>query len=221
MKLRYDHPVPENMAVIPQFPGQARTGVPTTTQELAALIAKRDELNGQLESMTQQRSELAHDIERTGSDPAVRAAPLARLKALDDRIAATEKEVVNANAQIAAAKENGVSTGEFIGFPAPPATPDVPPPPFTFTEQTWGERFLNGMETTAPVAVGSVLLLGAVMYWWISRTVRGQLTRMIAMQSARLEELQRSVDTVAVEMERVSENQRYVSKMVGDKTHAP
>jgi hypothetical protein len=76
---------------------------------------------------------------------------------------------------------------------------------------------LDSLQTSGPIALATVVLLGATMYWWISRSVRNQLTKLVAMQSAKLEELQRSVDTVAVEVERVSENQRFVTKLVGDK----
>jgi hypothetical protein len=62
-----------------------------------------------------------------------------------------------------------------------------------------------------------VILIGAVMYWRISRTMKNQLNKLMGMQQTRLDELPCSVDTVAVEMERVSENQRLVTKLVGDR----
>jgi hypothetical protein len=76
---------------------------------------------------------------------------------------------------------------------------------------------MDSLGTTVPITLASVLLLGAFLYWRVSRSMKQQFSQLIATQSGRLEELQRSIDTVAVEVERVSENQRFVTKMVGDK----
>ena len=67
------------------------------------------------------------------------------------------------------------------------------------------------------MTVATVVLLGALLYWRISRSVKNQFSSLLAMQQSRLEEIQRSVDTVAVEIERVSENQRFVTKLVGER----
>ena len=226
MKLQYGHAVPETMMVIPQFPGQAqRISTPKTAEELAALIARRDEQNAQLETLTDQRSDVAHQLERLGSDPVVRAGPTARLKLLDDRIGEITHDVQAADEAIVSAKAKGLGTESQTPdiFPSPPPTPDVPRVIWTGSEQVapWRDRMLNSLETSGPIALATVVLLGAVMYWWISRTVRGQMTKLVAMQSAKLEELQRSVDSVAVEVERVSENQRFVTKLVGEKERLP
>jgi hypothetical protein len=199
------------------------TQAPRTLEELSGFIARRDELTGQLASLNDQRGILAGQIERLGSDPAVRNAPLERLRAIDARIAKLEKDIQASDELIAQAKANLAGReGTATVTPAPPPSipdfPLIPPGEWVIgQQQPWRARFVNDLQTTAPAVLASVLLLGAVGYWWISRSVRGQLAKLIGMQSARLEELQRSVDTVAVEMERVSENQRYVTKLVGDK----
>jgi chaperonin cofactor prefoldin len=200
-----------------QFTSQA----PRTADELRAMVARRDELRSQLESLTEQRSNLAEQIgDLHSSDPAVRAGPVARLKAMDERITRLERDIQAADDQVATAKANGVSVPAPAVdiFPSPPATPEVPSFVWTTGEHVpWRERMLDSLQTSGPIALATVVLLGATIYWWISRSVRNQLTKLVAMQSAKLEELQRSVDTVAVEVERVSENQRFVTKLVGDK----
>jgi hypothetical protein len=211
---------PENMTAIAQFPGQwQRISTPTTADELAALIARRDEQNSQLETLSDQRNDIAHQLERLGSDPVVRSGPTARLKMLDDRIAEINRDVQAADEAIVTAKAKGLGTeGQTVVTVTPPPTPDFPPFVWSSEQQApWRERMLNSLETSGPIALATVVLLGVVMYWWISRSVRGQMTKLVAMQSAKLEELQRSVDSVAVEVERVSENQRFVTKLVGDK----
>lgn len=212
--------------VIAQFAGASQqVSVPKTAEELAALIARRDEQNAQLETLSDQRSDVAHQLERLGSDPVVRAGPTARLKMLDDRIGEITRDVQSADQAIVAAKARGLATQAQTPdiFPSPPPTPDVPQVVWAGSEQVapWRDRMLNSLETSGPIALATVVLLGAVMYWWISRTLRGQMTKLVAMQSAKLEELQRSVDSVAVEVERVSENQRFVTKLVGEKERLP
>ena len=196
--------------------GSQQPSAPKTPNELAAMIERRDELQNQLEQLNENREDLAQQIERLGSTSELRQGPMARLRATDDEINRVTADIAKSNELIAAAKARGITADD--------ATPEVIRiPTFEFGTQTpppWRERVLDSIETTGPIAFATVVLLGTVMYWWISRSVRGQLTKLIAMQSARLEELQRSVDTVAVEVERVSENQRYVTKLVGDKPPA-
>ena len=205
--------------MIPQLLGSTQVQAPKTASELAALIARRDELNSQLETLTEQRTDVARQIDNLGGSAEMRAGPMARLRMLDDRIGRITAEVQTSDELIAAAKAKGLETEGAHIVVTPPSPPDVPS--FIWTsgqDMPWRERILDSLETTGPIALVTVVLLGAAMYWWISRSVRGQLTKLVAMQSAKLEELQRSVDSVAVEVERVSENQRYVTKLVGGKT---
>jgi hypothetical protein len=200
--------------------------VPKTPHDLSGLIARRDELNSQLESLNDQRGELAQQVQRLG-DAEVRSGPLARLKAIDARIARVENEIAASDDAIATAKANGVSEDDAITV----VRPNVPVPEiniprvdgfaFLNTHQPWRERLIDSLATTAPITVASVVLVGVLLYWRISRGIRNQFAKLIAAQQSRLDELQRSVDTVAVEIERVSENQRFVTKLVGDRSAAP
>jgi hypothetical protein len=63
-------------------------------------------------------------------------------------------------------------------------------------------------------AVG-FLLLGAVLWAALRRRLAAATTRLSAEDTYRLDQLQRSVDVMAVEIERISEGQRYVSKVLG------
>lgn len=193
--------------------------IPTTSGELSALVASRDELRNQLEALNDQRAAVAEQLGRMGSDPAVRNAPTARLKAIDERIAKIERQIQSSDEAITTAKVKGVQ-GEFgITAPVlpPPNIPDVPPFTFTTEPQTWRERVLNSLEVTAPITLATVVILGALMYWRLARSFRNQMARLQADQTGALMELQRSLDSVAVEIERVSENQRFVTKLVGEK----
>jgi cell division septum initiation protein DivIVA len=211
-----------------QFPGQSRQPaipVPKSGQELERLVERRDELKDQLETLNEQRSELAEQIQRIGpSEAAVRANPIARLQALDERIGRLEREQAMADDAIANAKTNGVSTDEANpGDPGRIVIPRIPRFDFgnwSTHEQApvpWRDRALDSLLVTGPVTLASVVLVGAMIYWRLARSMKNQLAKLQASQAGALTELQRSVDTVAVEIERVSENQRFVTKLVGDK----
>lgn len=194
---------------------------PKTEAELDALTERRDELREQLQALNNQRSDLAYQIARIGSDEALRAGPMSRLRATDQRIAQTEADLAASDEAIASAKARGVgneeSDAQVIHIPEFSRLPRMPGGWATTEPVTWRDRFMDSLETTAPITVATVVLLGALLYWRISRTMKNQFNNLLAMQQSKLEELQRSVDTVAVEVERVSENQRFVTKLVGEK----
>jgi chaperonin cofactor prefoldin len=209
---------------VKQFPqvGRQQIAVPTSGQELARLNERRDEIKDQLETLNDQRAELADQIQRIGpQEAAVRAGPIARLQALDERIVRLEREQAMADDAIANAKSKlPADEGE-----AAPRIVIPPPvvPNFDFGQWTternvpWRERALDSLAVTGPITLASVVLVGVLIYWRLSRTMKSQLARLQASQAGALTELQRSIDTVAVEIERVSENQRFVTKLVGDK----
>lgn len=206
-----------------QFPEQVKA--PATHDELMALTARRDELQAQLRSLGNQRAELAQQIADIGVNAELRAEPMARLKLIDADIKRVDASLRAANRMIESAEASGVGSHEETPAPVVVHVPDVPSPPpgfeFSFGQPPWQQRLGQTLATTVPITAATVVLLGAVLYWRISRSMRNQLNRILAAQSGRLDELQRSVDTVAVEVERVSENQRFVTKLVGEKESLP
>jgi hypothetical protein len=208
---------------------QSQIAVPKTAQELARLIERRDELRDQLEEANEQRAELAGNVSRIGpSEPAVRAGPLARLQAADERIVKLSRDLQLADDAILEAKSKGVTaqgenhTEVYVGAPTPPGFPNpiIFGPDFGTHQPTWRERALDSLQVTGPITLLSVLLVGAMIYWRLSRSMRNQINRLQATQTGALMQLQQSLDSVAVEIERVSENQRFVTKLVGEKQPA-
>jgi hypothetical protein len=203
---------------------------PQTGVELGRLIERRDELREQLESMNHQRAQLADQVGQLGSEPGLRAGPEARLKALDARLVQTESEIERSNELIAAARARGIEAeerGPSIHFipPIPPIAEMPQMPGFagfgTEARHPWQDGFRDALNGGLLITLSSLVLLGVFLYWRISRSIRQQLARLAAAQSGRLEEIQRSLDTVAVEVERVSENQRFVTKLVGERPAGP
>ena len=209
------------MTPFAQLLGSQSPAAPKTASELEALEERRDELREQLESLGHRRSQLAEQVRELGSSPELRAGPLARLNETDARIRQLERDVATSDELIAAAKAKGLANEDHptSGGINIPSIPEIPVIHFPGMDQprSWQDRAVDSLATTVPITLASVLLLGAFLYWRISRSMKQQFAQLIATQSGRLDELQRSVDTVAVEVERVSENQRFVTKMVGDK----
>jgi hypothetical protein len=62
------------------------------------------------------------------------------------------------------------------------------------------------------------VLLGVVFYKWVMRRAREGFARGAPEDARRMDQLQNSVDAIAVEIERISENQRYVTKALSEGT---
>jgi hypothetical protein len=75
------------------------------------------------------------------------------------------------------------------------------------------------------VMVGGFLafvLFGFALYRWGFARARARFARASApADTARMDQLQTAVDTIALEIERISEGQRYVTKVLGEGTAQP
>lgn len=172
------------------------TGVPRTTEELSALRAQRSELSNQLSSAAGRREELVNQLD--GATGANRAGIEARIAQLDQRILQIEGDIASTGKLIAGAR----------GALLQPAS------------NSDGSPFMN-VDITAIVAILSVFVLAplAVTYarnmWRKGSTpvVDDKLARENADRLARLES---AVDSIAVEVERISEGQRFVTKLLAE-----
>jgi chaperonin cofactor prefoldin len=175
--------------------------VPRTPEELEALANKRSELKHQLESVTDRREELADQLE--DADPAARPGLEARIQMLDERSARLEREILQADDAIAVAVAGGVGQA-----PGEEETTEEPVSGNVVSK----EVLANAMLAEALAFV----LLGVFFYRWVSRRARDRFSRGGAEDSRRLDQLQDSVDAIAVEVERISEGQRYVTKALNE-----
>lgn len=176
--------------------------VPRTPEELEALANKRSELKQQLESITERREEIADQLE--DADPAARPGLEVRLQMLDERSTRLEREILQADDAIAVAVAGGVGQ-------APRE------------EEETTEEPVNGNVVSKEVLANAMLaealafvLLGVFFYRWVRRRARDRFSRGGADDSKRLDQLQNSVDAIAIEVERISEGQRYVTKALNE-----
>jgi chaperonin cofactor prefoldin len=176
--------------------------VPRTPAELDALAAKRSELKQQLESVTDRREELADQLE--DADPAARSGLEERIAILDERSARLEREILQADDAIAVAVAAGVGEA-----PREESIEVLPPPDENMVPK---EVLANAMLAEALAFV----LVGVFVYRSLMKRARERFSRGGPQDSARLDQLQNAVDAIAVEVERISEGQRYVTKALGE-----
>jgi len=191
-------------AVAPQAKAATRPGV-AVQDALAAYKARRSELNSQLVELTVRRDLLTQQLRNASGAEAKElnsqltivgqrnTQVLKSLGEIDDAVnkLLTTSPVVVSNQ---AAPTEGVTA---------PAIATVPPPLPGFRLQS------NPLTIVSGVAV--VVLL---MTMW--RSLRRPVASLSSSDVGRLERLQQSVDAIALEVERLGESQRYVSKVLSE-----
>lgn len=176
-------------------------GAVMSKQEVDALRARRSELSDQLESAAGRRRQLAEQLRR--ADGANRAGLESRLAVLDQRIIRIEGELDQIGEQLASPQ-----AARFAAESRPPID--------------FGPRFSN-VELT-PILVCFVLFVLAPIALSISRLIWKRGSRMAsavpalpAESSERLERIEQGMDAIAIEVERVSEGQRFVTRLLAER----
>jgi len=165
---------------------------------LEAARAQRSELRNQLDNAEERRENLQDQLSQLPSSDAVGRAGLeARITDTDARIKALDQQIAQADANVAAAASVPGATIE------PPRTVVVRRGP---PEEAW---FLGGM-----FIVLVMLPLAIAQAYRIWRRPAPMSHEMPAELTDRLNRLEQAVDAVAVELERVGEGQRYVTRVL-------
>jgi hypothetical protein len=169
--------------------------VPQTPQDLAALRERRSELSNQLESAASRRAEIVEEMQT--AEGAVKAGLEQRMSVLDQRIlqlendiAATGRELTSAPAGLIAASQDPFTE---IGIP-----------PHLIEKVS----ILFTLFVLAPLAIGAAYL----MFKRAGRAPAPQVRS--ADGGERMQRLESAVDAIAVEIERISEGQRFVTKLL-------
>jgi hypothetical protein len=167
-------------------------------QVLEAFRQQRAELRDQLERLEDQREELSEQLV-TGTDGAAKVGIQARIAAIDARIATVDKAIADADASVARAAA------------VPGAV--VPEPPEPRREGPPEEFFIFLMVAT--MFIGVPLTIAYARRIW-----KKSVTTVVAIPQdiyERFNRIDQAIDSVAVEVERIGEGQRYVTKLVNDR----
>jgi hypothetical protein len=210
MVLMQDQPVeqptlpPQAVVRIEQGPGNAAQtlALPMTRADIAAIRSRREELSDQLVSASRRRRDLAEQVR--SADGATKAGLEQRIAVLDERIVQLESDIAETGRQLTGApagfltstRENGV----FGGFSS-------------------GEVLAGGIVFTifvlAPLAVGA-----SRMMW--KYAAASPVRSVIPPETAgRLERIEQAVEAIAIEVERVSEGQRFVTRLMSEGKAVP
>jgi hypothetical protein len=167
--------------------------VPRTADEVANLRAQRNELSNQIENVRGRRSSLARAYER--ADGASKDGLEQQLRIVDQRLTQMEADLAESGRALTNSPALTTSTGV----------------PF---------QFLN-------LGPGQVTAVSILFVLFVLGPLAGSFGRLIWRRSSkpstppgwneaanRLERLEQAVDTIAVEMERVSEGQRFLTKIM-------
>ena len=188
-------PVPTSIRIegVPGTPAQTIT-VPLSAGEVRELRARRSELLDQLKRAQNRRELVVSEL--PGSEGANRAGLEQRLTVLDERIMQLESEMAATERAVAASPgslriESGPSRGE---------------------SDAW-------------VAIPVVFILFVLFPLAFAKTRRmwkgTSAPRASPVEAGRLERIEQAVEAIAVEVERVSEGQRFVTKLLSEADRKP
>lgn len=188
-------------APVATTPPAAPSG-PTNLLELRDLRARRSEISSQIGNVTSRRDELASQL-RNAAPGADRAGIEARIGVLDKRLLELENQLNVTGLQLANAR--GVA-----------ATIEDPPGPVT--------SMPNSDQMTAIVIVFTIAVLMPLSIAWaraLFRRAKHATERPSPELQQRLDRMEEGIDAIAIEVERISEGQRFVSKLLGEGAAPP
>ena len=197
-------PIPT--VVIEGAPGSGTITIPMTGREFAVLKARRDELSTQLQSVDSRRSKLINQLNSLGltGDPTAKKGLEDRLALLDARQLQLESDLAETGRAL-----SGAPAGMFATTSSAAVFAGLGP------GQVVAISIVTVIFVLAPLAIGYARIL------W-KRSNQPALPPAVFNDVAqRLERVEAGVDTIALEIERISEGQRFVTKLLSESQPAP
>ncbi len=199
-------PAPPAPPAFPQLPigvssdGQATTLnlKPLSSADVEALKAKRSELSRQLSSVQGRRDDVAKELARTAGAGANGLEQ--RLAVMDERIVQLERDIAFNGRELARAP------GELVSEEA--------------TVARYGP-FSSGQLTA--ISIVSIVMVWGPLAWaaarmMLKRAHQPKPSPQLLEGTARLERIEQAVDAMSIEIERISEGQRFVTQLMSGKT---
>jgi archaellum component FlaC len=179
------------------------------TQEFVnTLMTRKDALSDQLSSASGRREDVVEQIQKATSD-ASRGGLEQRLKVLDTRIAQIETDIATNGRLIAAAPATFVRRSSSSSQREP--------------DRTFGPLSSGQLTAISIVFTLSVLMPMAISMSraFFRRAAQPKPSPQILESAARLERMEQAVDAIAVEVERISEGQRFVTQLMAKREEVP
>lgn len=171
--------------------------IPATEGDMRALTTRRQELSDQLTSVSDRRHDLSMELQGT-ADAGARVGLLERIGVLDKRILQLENDIAVTGSQLAAAPSDliGVTEGA--------------------RDEPDDDQVLEGV-----MVGGFSVLFASVIFFFFARRFWRRRSKvappLLENESAlRLQRLEQGMEAIAIEIERVSEGQRFVTKLLSE-----
>ena len=193
----------QQIQVVPgPTPGQVSVnvvppGTPRTADEFRALQEKRSDVSDQLVSAQNRRNSLANQLKT--ADPSARTGIEARLKVLDDRLVFLENELAVTGQQISNTPMAVRASTQVPRRIADKIADDIVP-----------ITAILSVFVLAPLAVAAMRLI------W-KRASAPARPAIDADTDRKLDQMMQAIDTIAIEVERISESQRFLTKVVNER----
>ena len=177
--------------------------IPRTGQQVEALQLRQKGLRSELQDAAERRNSIMGRMH--GAHPAALPGLEARLRVIDARIVNIETEISRNAAALNRAPAEAVVAG----------TKQVPHP---------GVLVAGIIDDIVPiVAIVSTLVFAPIAFaiarfFWRRTSGPARVAGPDPATHQRLEQLQQAVDTIAIEIERISEGQRFVTRLLNDRS---
>lgn len=192
-------PPPGRVIQLPELPAPIRITDNSPSALYEAMRNQRRELLNQLERLNDQREDISDELRESHTNGVNPGGLEARLKATDERIAGVETQLAQADAAVA-------SAAAIPGAIVPPAPrPPRPGPPEEF-------YVLAGLFMF--IVVLPLTIAYARRIWRRGAMAVSQIPAELYERFSRLEH---AVDSVAIEVERIGEGQRYMTKLYAER----
>jgi len=196
---------------------QANVQIPRDAAQLSALRDRRDELSTQVEGLSDRRQKLVNERfnATVNQNPGLVGQLDAQISEISARLRRIETEKLAMDDAISAALRQGIADQHLM-----PVLPPTPPTPGVTSIPGFGlfeEAAIRGKYERMMFMEAIVFLLFGFMLWrW--GVSRGR--RQAGSVGQGDTQLRQAVDSIAIEVERISENQRYVTKLLSEQNQA-
>ena len=195
--------MPTQAPTPPPAPATPSAPVVVEAQTLAALQAQAVELVARLAGLRTEQRLVQRQISRLPADAPLRTEQIARMSELNAQVARAEGQLSAVRAEVA--QRLGLNTNQISETAQP-----LPPPPFRSRgadpDMVVGMSFVLAMCFVLPLSIA-----------WAKRIWRGR-SPIVAPKTdelaPRMDRLEHAVDAIAIEIERVSEGQRFVTRLL-------
>jgi hypothetical protein len=189
-------PAPARVTIPASPGGPAQTiAIPRTAAELDALSARRSELSTQLNSAQGRRRDIVRELEK--ASPSTKAGLEARLNVLDGRLLQIESDIAENGRAMASADASLLRAAQAEG----------PRPPGKFSSnQSFALSLFAIIFVMAPISIAAATR-------WLRRPSSPPL-RADPIERERMDRLEQGIEAIAIEIERISEGQRFVTQLM-------